>query len=510
MVKNWIILLSTTVSVAAGAQPAAQPNSKAQATTAVTPTATTPAPTAPPIVLNQKKVAELALSQGYKTKQVNLKYQQLKLPLVETLAKYDWTLDVATGLQIDKSAHLLTSPNKNDDRYDQYNTTFGVKKPFSSGTLLGVNASRLSQRQDAATSTAPDEQTLDNAGISLEQSLLGNSFGIADRATLNSADYTYKAQEVQRANELEDVVLEAIRQYWATYVAQENFKESVASRDRYKKLVDSVKRKSSVGYANPGELTQAQAEYEVREQTVKVTSTAYLTGLENLIFLLDLPPGSEIKFDVSSELPPVPKLAELKVEELRAIRSQKLKVQAADENLTAFKSNSYPTLNLVGKAYTSGVDESAEGSYSELMSGKKPLYYIGLRFNYYFGSDVQNERIIASKLQKDLEDINLRQATLNATDVEGQNARRVQAFYAVAISAEKARSFREKAVNELTRTFNQGRTDISILIDAMNKFFNSEVIYSQAVGDYQTALNEWAASRDELIPDDKGEQANVK
>ena len=36
----------------------------------------------------------------------------------------------------------------------------------------------------------------------------------------------------------------------------------------------------------------------------------------------------------------------------------------------------------------------------------------------------------------------------------------------------------------------------------MNNFFDSEIQYSQAVGNYATALNEWAAVRDELIPDD--------
>jgi hypothetical protein len=36
----------------------------------------------------------------------------------------------------------------------------------------------------------------------------------------------------------------------------------------------------------------------------------------------------------------------------------------------------------------------------------------------------------------------------------------------------------------------------------MNAFFDSEVQYVRAVGDYSIALNEWAALRDELIPDD--------
>ena len=70
MVKNWIILLSTTISMAAGAQPQPKPNP------APAPQEPVGAVGGPLISLSQKKVAELALSQGLKTKQVNLQFQQ--------------------------------------------------------------------------------------------------------------------------------------------------------------------------------------------------------------------------------------------------------------------------------------------------------------------------------------------------------------------------------------------------------------------------------------------------
>ncbi len=458
------------------------------------------------ITLSQKTVAELVLKQGLKTQEVNLRYQQFRLDPVRTLSAYDWVVDASTGFEYDKTATLLSGGlNSNENKYERYRTTIALRKPFTSGTLLGIELNRLSQKADydlSVTNPPPSQQTLDNVGLTLEQAILGNFLGVADRAIVNAAELTFKANEIMRANELEEVVLEAIRQFWNTYVSQENFQESVNSRDRYQKLVNAVRRKTALGYQTPGDLPQVQAEFETREQNVKVASFQYLSNLENLLTLLNLEPGTEIKFDVPKQIPAVPKLAEKEIEELRTVRSQKLKVESAKENLTASKSLSYPTLNLVGQIQSSGADETAERSYSELTSGTRPKYYVGVRFQYNFGSDVQNETIINRKLTKDLEETRLNRQLLEAQDLETQAQRKVQTAYAIALSAEKQREFRDKAVRELNRSYNQGRTDIQVLINAMNAFFDSEVQYVRAVGDYSIALNEWAALRDELIPDD--------
>lgn len=504
MVRTFISLLVTTSSVAAMAQaPAAS-----GAAGALSPASTKV------ITLTQKDVAELALKQGFSTKEVNLTYQQAQFPYVQTLSIYDWQLNAESGFEYDKAATLLTGNGLTDYKYERYRTVATLTKPFTTGTTLGLELSRLSVKTDLGSSTVtnppPSEQTLDSAGIILEQAIWGNFFGVADRATVNAAKSRYRASDIEWTKQLEQVVLDAIRLYWQTYVSQENFKEATASRDRYKQLVDSVKRKTNLGYSAPGELSQVQAEFEGREQQVKLASTEFLRNMENLVTLLNLDPGTEIQFATPKEIPAVPKLIEKKVEELRIVRAQKLKVDAAKNDLSAAESRRYPTLNLVGRAYTSGVDEDSEGSYAELASGTRPKYYVGLRLAYNFGSGIQKETVTTRRLAKDLEEARLSQQLLKSQDAESQAIRKVQATYAIAESAARQKVFREKAANELTRSFNQGRTDISILIDALNRFFNSEVVYSQAVGDYAIALNEWAAVRDELIPDDTAKNQSKK
>lgn len=461
--------------------------------------------------LGQKDVAELVLKQGAKAKEVNLEYLQNRLTAAEALATFDWKLKIESGYLFDKT-HSFSPNMPETSKYEKYPTDISLTKPIAvTGTILGIEMHRLSQRADVALPATPggvptpNQQTQDNVGLTIEQPLLGNFFGVANRATVSAAESTYEANEILRANALEDVVLDTIRLFWDTYVAQDNFRESVASRDRTKKLLDSVKRKTSLGYSAPGDLSQTQAQYEIREQNVKSASVTYLQNLDSLITTLGLEPGVEIEFAVTEAVPPVPKLAPVKTDDLRIIRSQRLKLLAADNSLSAAKSARYPTLNFIGKVYTTGTDNTSEGSYSEAASGKHPQYYAGLKLEYNFGSDIQTERAINKKAIKELEESRLARQLLEATDGLTQADRKVQATYAIAQSAIKQREYLDKAVQELNRTYAQGRTDIKNLIDVMNSYFTAEVQLSRAIGDYQIALNELAADRDELISDSSKE-----
>jgi outer membrane protein TolC len=95
----------------------------------------------------------------------------------------------------------------------------------------------------------------------------------------------------------------------------------------------------------------------------------------------------------------------------------------------------------------------------------------------------------------------LSRRSLEIRDSLADAERRVQSTFSIAESSKVQRAYREKAAQELNRAYTQGRSDINTLITSLNNYFDSEIQYSKAIGDYQTALNEWAAARDELIPD---------
>ncbi len=461
----------------------------------------------PSLTLSQKDVAELVLKQGRKTQETNLQSQALRLAVAKALSAYQWNLTMSSGYLFDKASTFSTSP------YDKQETLVSnllLSKNFTTGTLASVEYKRTSFKGElngtGASQGSRSLQTQDLLGLNIEQNIWANAFGTADRKDVESAELTYKSKSILRTNDLENVVLETIRLFWKTYVSERNFNEAIASRDRSKKLVEAVKKKSGFGYANPGELSQAQADYEGRVQEVKNNSTSYLENLDALNTMLGLPQNCEIKFAISETVPPVPQLPEKSVEDLRQIKSKKLALGAAQSAYESSQSTDDLVVKLVGKAYTYGVDQDADGSYSNMVSGSHPQYYAGIKVEAAFGANLAIETRMNKRYLRDLEQVQLSRMTQENADSLIQAQRKVQSTYAAVLSSTEQKKFREKALKELNRSFGQGRTDISIYIEAMNKFSTSEIQYSQAIGNYQTALNEWAAARDELIPESPEEQ----
>lgn len=461
----------------------------------------------PIYTLSPKDVAELILKQSYKAQEVNLNSQLIRLQMAEIDKNYDFQLSAESGYLKNK---FQTASNTSLLQDERYTTTVELKKPFSTGSTFGLSYSRLSDRPEFSLGATNSYQkyTEDIMGLTFEQDLLANFFGIADRAKLRSAKAIVDAAEVDRVSNLQNLVLDGIRLYWATYVAQETFQEALNSRNRYAKLVEAVRKKTGYGYSNPGELSQAQAELEGHEQKVKAASVSYLASLDSLTTLLKLPAKSEIKFNVPEDIPAPPKTPTTDVESLRPVRASKLKSEAAADALRAAKSEALPNVALVANYYNQGLEENAGDSYSEMVGGSRPKYYIGVKVTYNFGSSYKDELALNKRMSRDLTESQLARQRLELSDRESDAIRKVQSTYAVALSARAQRSFREKASQELNKAYNQGRTEISNFIDVLNKYFDSEIALSKAIGDYQIALNEWAAFRDELIPDNKHENKN--
>lgn len=451
-----------------------------------------------PLVLTQKDVTQLVIEKSLKAKETDFKYEQMRLAPFQKLSLYDWTFSLDSGYEKDKNegpSHPNTLTNQT------YKSNFKIKKSLLTGTLLNFEYSRNSLYGNDINLTTPKvtQYTYDLMGFSIEQNLWRNSFGVQDRSDVKAAEFTYQANTLMRASELQDLVLESLRLYWNTYVAQENFNEAIAARDRYLRFVNELKRKTSYGYSNSYELFQVQAELESREQQIKSNSLEYIKNLENLIQLLSLPSERPIQFAKIDSVPNMPELKRKDFSTLRSIHSQFIKVKAAEETLTSSQSMSHPVLSLNSSFYQSGYGERSATAESDLLSGSYPKLYVGLKFVFQFGSDASTQDILNKKSALGQEQSRYQRMTEELGNQIKNAERKIQTSYYAVESVKKQMEFREKALNQLQKSFNLGRVDINLLIDAMNKFFSAKVQHTRAVGDYFITLNEWAALNDELV-----------
>lgn len=480
--------------------------SKDSKSNSVTPSPT-PAPTVDPkaLLLSQRRVAELALTQGGSTMVSNLRADLPRFDYATALAKYDFTLSANAGYEMSKFENFAGTQNAKDETYK---ASVKLVKPWITGTNTTFEWTRNSLQSLYYTPTTPTilpptAQTQDIFALTVEQNLWRNFFGVADRATVRAATENLNAAVVTRANSLQENVLNGLIKYWNSYVAEEALKEALAARERYKKLSDNVRRKTGYGYSAPGELPQIRSELETKEQDAKRKSFAYLLAIDDLLIYLGIPAGTPIVFEPETVIPKPPVLPKIEVTELRAYKAQELRYKAAQENVAAARSNRDPNLSLVGQLYGSGIEEKANDALAESISGSRPKYYVGVKFEVPFGSDLQNETLVNRQILARIEEINrdllLQNVELNLADQE----RQVIGLYAIVQSLTEEREQRERAMNEINRAYTQGRIDIRQTIESLNAYSTSKINYSRAVGDYQIALARLASARDELIPSPK-------
>jgi hypothetical protein len=210
------------------------------------------------ITLSQAKMAELVIQKSLSLKETDLRYEQYRYAPFLVYGNYEWKWSIESGYQVDKSESLSLI---GDYRFERYKTVASISKSLITGTSLVFDVARTSQKRDGdsfaavgstQTAASMSQITFDSWGVSIEQALWGNSFGVADRARIRAAESLYKSQNLIRSDEIQNLVLQGLRLYWDVYVAQENFNESLSARDRYQKLVGSIQRKSSLGYTLPG------------------------------------------------------------------------------------------------------------------------------------------------------------------------------------------------------------------------------------------------------------------
>ncbi|MFN7824541.1 MAG: TolC family protein [Pseudobdellovibrionaceae bacterium] len=459
------------------------------------------------VVLNQKQVAETVIKTSNAGQIVNLSAQLSRLQYAEALSAFDFKLN-AEGLHDVSKAETLSGSSL--DQTDTMTTSIGLEKKFTTGSLVDLSFERNSYKYDLPASysgSLPPAQTQDVLSLTIEQDLLRNAFGRADRAEVRSAEKNYEAAKIQRVTDLQTAVLDGVKLFWETYTSMKSAEEAVAARDRYRELVNSVRRKNSFGYAAPGELAQVQAELESRESTVRDRNLTYLEKKNSLLNLLSLPVNTGLKFDVASELPTPPSLPETDVTELRSYRSAKFKMNAAEEKRLAGDSQNWVDLSLMAKLASAGLDTSSSGSYSEMTSGSRPSYFVGLKLEHQFGSGTLRERELNRRLLADIEKLKFQDTEKSLRSHEGELRQKVRNAYDNAVSAKAQKDFRDRAAKDLQRSFTQGRTDISLLIDALNRYSTAEITYLESIGDYQVALNEWAAFRDQLVPEFKSTES---
>jgi outer membrane protein TolC len=458
------------------------------------------------IRVSPQLVVDRVLAKSTAARTAALDSEKFQYSYEQALGVFDFQLSGAVGYEHNE-AQTLSGNNNPIDRTFNYNVT--LAKRMRTGTTLSLGFDSISQNSTlssfSATTRSPDA-SLDAVTFTLRQSLLQNAFGYADRMALRAEEELVKSAEDLKMEGLEGVALDGLTLFWNAYIAEQSFKANISAREKYDQLVKNVRRKAGFNLSAPGELPRLEAEFGQADSKVKSASAAYLTSIDSLFTAMKLEhkPGDEIEFDVPDELPPVPQLRPKAVEELRLIKVARTTVESADRTLRAVRNQNIPKLDFVARAKSTGVDEERSRAIAEMTSGGYPTYFIGVEFATALDSSLARGKVGAQQLQLEVAKTTLEKQTDGLKDILSALERQVASNYAVAKEAGDVVKARERVVRDYEASYRQGRQPLSELIRAYNELFTSQLDHARAVGQYHIALDQFAAARDELIPNGSG------
>ncbi|MCS6838709.1 MAG: hypothetical protein NZ480_07655 [Bdellovibrionaceae bacterium] len=450
--------------------------------------------------LGPKEVADLVIQNNHKVKEAQLNPEISRLNYIRAKQILDWHLLLESGLEESRFEPFSGLPFNTGQ--DTLQTQISLRKNLLSGTQIQLNVQHTSTRFDlAAGSVLPPTVNVWTSSVSLTQSLWRNYFGEAWRREIEAQKQFYETAHMQKLEELETLVTEGVHRFWGVITAELALKEHQAARDRYQVLLTNVRRKQAVGFVNPGELSLVQAELEAKEQSVwKAEVTLQETRSQFLTFL-HLAKDAQIEWVFPKDIQSLPPFTpdDFDVRQTRPYRIAERRKEATENLLKAAQANQGMDISLIGQYGIAGVDKLSETARQEWLRADRPRYFVGLRVQWEFGSDVRQEEVRSKRFSLDQENLKLSRLLLELEDKKATLKKKILNQYQTLSSLVKQKNFRLNAVRELTRSYEVGKVDIRTLIDTINGAHFTDLEYLKGVAEYQNLVVEWLALKDELV-----------
>ena len=447
--------------------------------------------------LNLKKTIQRALKNSLSAQLIESQKQSDELILAQALAPFDWT--VSAGAE---NLNDTIKLEINDLRIKQH---FAIQKKWALGTTFKVKyekGSNLFRSMPFCLSPLlPDEPWhCDQFFIQIEQSLLQNFFGRSDRLQLKAARLRREGLYFSRTEELKKTALKAGEKFWNSYLALIQLKIAESQVKNFKELLQAVKNKKDLGYAQPGEEPLVLAQYEKSLSLRRTAKIQIKNANSDLKTFLQM--GLKEKIYFPPHRPPaLPQNREIKnIESFNAVKTAEKKMLSDLANIQSKKYFYLPKLSLQAGAGYFGQGASPSESFAKLKNKDKLNFTVSLNLIYPIPSSLSRWRQIKTFEQKKLESRLQFQQVKNSFKNQTEAVRRlVEDSHSAMLASYKILKFQQKALEEIKTAYIQGRVKINDLISAQEKSSIMELEKSKAQKTFSLALLRFYSLTDRLL-----------
>lgn len=414
-----------------------------------------------------------------------------KLIQAEALVPYDWQ----TGWNYALPKNTFTNDNFN---IKSFSSSFSLQKKW----LYGVNFKTsycytTIEMSCGSSSPSPIASPYSRiVSLSLEQNILRNFLGREDRLKFQSANYRYESLKFKRTEETKTLILSTAEKFWNSYAFHTYVQQAKKRSQDYKELTELAQRKSKLGHTRPGEIPQILSQYERAVKQQRELETQLKNSMIHLQDFTQIE-DTNFKFQKHRTLP-LPHFSSVKnIEQLNTIQTARSHYLSSISMLDTQKYFYLPYVKLYAGTDFLGNEKTW---LKTLNSAELKNYKVGIAITYPLSHSLtrwrQFRHLRSKKIQHELEYQDFKQNISTQLKINWNQLE--NAHFSLKASF-KILKLQKQALNEIRKSYIQGRISINTLISAQDRNTEVEKENLQAQQNYNLSLLNYYSLRDELL-----------
>jgi len=476
------------------------------------------APTAAP-----EKAAEASFTIGG----VNLTIQDainivLEKNLTLQSAKYDVVMSDTNARKLDKKfapvvsaegQHLgfSDSPLSSTSRGYQYNGYLGISKLFATGTTVG-GGYRYQQLHTEATSTTfgfpiaqpASTSTFNGYFINVQQELLKNSFGYADRKMEKIANKQAEGQRAYTVNLLSGLVVQALTDYWQVTIQKSALENARLEEKSNRQVRSIVARNVSYGLGETYDLNNYNARVAMSTAKVSMTEQSLKNATRKLLRTVNMPVDTKVEgiTNLVDTLPSLDANAALKaaMEKRVDFKNAKIENEVAEMQTDLYGNQALPSLSAYFNYVSQGTNQFIQfPGFPAAGSLQSPQWQVGVKASYPLWDDEVKVNQRNAGMQLTQSRIKLQNLEQEIRDDVLTRLENVRLNFEVFQTSRTARKESEAFYNRMLARTRTGKLNFQLVGQALESMVASRQRELEALVNYNIALLQFDLSKNEIF-----------
>ena len=318
-------------------------------------------------------------------------------------AKYDVVMSDTAARKLDKKyapvisaegQHLnfSTAPLATDTKGNQYNASVGISKLFVTGTTVGGGYRYQQLHTEAGPNflgipSPAETSTFNGYFINVQQELLKNAFGYADRKMDKIANKQAEAQRAYTVNLLSSLVVQALTDYWQVTIQKFALENARLEEKSNRQVRAIVARNVSFGLGESYDLNNYNARVANSMAKVAMTEQSLKNATRKLLRTVNMPVDTKIEgiTNLVDKLPDLDSNAALKaaMEKRVDFKNARTELEIAELQSDLYDNQAMPSLNAYFNLVSQGTNQFIQfPGFAAAGALQSPQWQVGVKASY--------------------------------------------------------------------------------------------------------------------------------